>query len=197
MWNVEARTITLLDMRYRYNSTETNRLSYHIRTIGWQPTYRPLEGHYQPTQNKQTVGIRSSKVTNTNRLAQEEPTLIKGAITSTATAFILLIGTLVPSTAFAGAVSASPTREHILTALRLMSNDYEEYLCNAYIIKKESNYRTDARNGSHYGLPQGRSRYLATATYTQQLAWYKRYIQSRYDGDGCKAKAHHEKHNWY
>lgn len=143
------------------------------------------------------VGIRSSKVMNTNRLTQKEPALIQGAITSTATAFILLIGTLVPSTASAGEYVAHPSRERILTALRLMSSDYQQYLCHKYIIKKESNFRTDARNGSHYGLPQGRTRYLASATYTQQLAWYMRYIGARYAGDGCKAKAHHLKHNWY
>lgn len=135
-------------------------------------------------------------MTNTNRLAQKEPALIKGAIITTATAFILICSVL-PSTASAGEGSAHPSRERILTALRLMSNDYQQYLCHKYIIKKESNFRTDARNGSHYGLPQGRTQYLRTATYTQQLAWYMRYIQSRYDGDGCKAKAHHLKHNWY
>jgi len=142
------------------------------------------------------VGIRSSKVTNTNRLAQKEPALIKGAITSTATACILLIGTLVPSTASAGEGVAHPSRERILTALRLMSNDYQEYLCNKEIIRKESNFRTDARNGSHYGLAQGRSPYLATATYTQQLHWYIKYIRARY-GDGCEALKHHKKNNWY
>ena len=170
---------------------------YPSRSIGWQPTDRPLEGHYQPTQNMQTVGIRSAKVMNTNRLTQKERALIKGAITSTATAFILIISSLLPSAASAGEGVAQPSRERILTALRLMSNDYQQYLCHKYIIKKESNYRTDARNGSHYGLAQGRSEYLRTATYTQQLAWYMKYIQSRYDGDGCKAKAHHIKHNWY
>ena len=134
-------------------------------------------------------------MTNTNRLAQKEPTLIKGAIITTATAFIL-ISSLLPSTASAGEGSAHPSRERILTALRLMSNDYQEYLCNKEIIRKESNFRTDARNGSHYGLAQGRSRYLATATYTQQLHWYIKYIRAKY-GDGCEALKHHQKKNWY
>ncbi len=115
----------------------------------------------------------------------------------TAISFTLLIGTLGATTAFAGTKQKQPSRERILTALWLMSANYEQYLCHKYIIKKESNFRTDARNGSHYGLAQGRSRYLATATYTQQLAWYMRYIGARYSGDGCKAKAHHLKHNWY
>ena len=142
------------------------------------------------------VGIRSSKVMNTNRLTQKEPALIQGAITSTATAFLVLIGTLVPSTASAGDHRTEPSRERILSALRLMSSNYSEYLCAKEIIRKESNYNINAKNGSHYGLAQGRSPYLATATYTQQLAWFYRYTRARY-GDACVALKHHQKNNWY
>lgn len=133
---------------------------------------------------------------NTNRLTQKEPALIQGAITSTATAFIVLIGTLVPSAANAGNHRTEPSRERILTALRLMSSNYSEYLCNKEIIRKESNFNINAKNGSHYGLAQGRSPYLSTATYTQQLHWYIRYIRAKY-GDGCVALKHHKKNNWY
>ena len=170
---------------------------YHSRSIGWQPTDRPLEGHYQPTQNMQTVGIRSAKVMNTNRLTQKERALIKGAITSTATAFILIISSLLPSAASAGEGSAKPSRERILTALRLMSNDYQQYLCHKYIIKKESNYRTDARNGSHYGLWQVRNEKLGTSSPVQQINYMKKYMDHRYNGDCRLAKAHHMKHNWW
>ena len=114
----------------------------------------------------------------------------------TAISFIVLSSAVITPTAFAGTTEAKPSRERILTALRLMSNDYTEYLCSKEIIRKESNFRTDARNGSHYGLAQGRSRYLATATYTQQLHWYIKYIRARY-GDGCVALEHHKIHNWY
>ena len=142
------------------------------------------------------VGIRSSKMTNTNRLASLKRTLKNGAIITTATACIIGISPVIVSPAFAGEVPLTPSRERILTALRLMSNDYTEYLCSKEIIRKESNFRTDARNGSHYGLAQGRSPYLRTATYPQQLHWYIKYIRARY-GDGCKALSHHVKHNWY
>ena len=115
---------------------------------------------------------------------------------TTAISFIVMSSSLVPSEAFAGAVPVTPTREHILTALRLMSHSYSEYLCAKEIIRKESNLRPDARNGSHYGLAQGRSRYLATATYTQQLAWFYRYTRAR-DGDACEALEHHKRKNFY
>ena len=114
----------------------------------------------------------------------------------TATSFILISSSLISGTAFAGTDTSKPSRERILTALRLMSNDYQEYLCAKEIIRKESNFRTDARNGSHYGLAQGRSQYLRTATYTQQLAWFYRYTRSRY-GEACRALRFHEKNNHY
>lgn len=114
---------------------------------------------------------------------------------TTAISFTCLISSVI-TPAHGSTVGDKPTRTQILTALRLMSYDYREYLCSKEIIRKESNFRTDARNGSHYGLAQGRSRYLATATYTQQLHWYIKYIRARY-GDGCDALKHHKKHNWY
>jgi hypothetical protein len=114
----------------------------------------------------------------------------------TATACVLLSSAVSVSTAYGSNEGAKPSRTQILNALRLMSSSYTEYLCNKEIIRKESNFRTDARNGSHYGLAQGRSPYLRTATYTQQLHWYIKYIRARY-GEGCKALKHHKKHNWY
>lgn len=134
-------------------------------------------------------------MTNTNRLAQKEPALMRGAIISTATAFVLLVSAVVASGKPAD-VGAKPTKQEILTLLRLMSLDHKEFKCNAEIIRKESNYNISAKNGSHYGLPQGRTQYLATATMQEQLQWYIQYIRARY-GDGCVALKHHKKNNWY
>lgn len=137
-------------------------------------------------------------MTNTDRLALTILTkraLIHGAIITTATALVLIASAVVASGKPAD-VGAKPTRQEILTQLRLMSLDHREYLCNKEIIRKESNYNSNAKNGSHYGLAQGRSPYLATATIEEQLQWYIKYIRSRY-GDGCQALSHHVKHNWY
>lgn len=72
----------------------------------------------------------------------------------------------------------------------------DEYKCYRWIIYKESSDNPKAVNGSHYGLPQGRSRYLATATPVQQIKFMKKYVTARYKT--CeKAKAHHLKFGWY
>jgi hypothetical protein len=134
-------------------------------------------------------------VINTNRLTRKERALKQGAITSTATAFILMLTAVVASGKPAD-VGAKPTKQEILTQLRLVSLDAKEFRCNKEIIRKESNYNTSAKNGSHYGLAQGRTPYLATATVEEQLAWYIKYIRARY-GDGCQALKHHQKNNWY
>jgi len=133
---------------------------------------------------------------NTNRLTSHKRTLKNGAIITTATALIL-VGTAVIASGKPADVGAQPTRQEILTLLRQMSVDSKEFQCNKEIMRKESNYNPSAKNGSHYGLYQGRSPYLATATIKEQIQWFNRYIQSRYDGDSCKALAHHVKHNWY
>ncbi len=134
-------------------------------------------------------------MTNTNRLASHKRTLKNGAIITTATASILLATAVVASGKPAD-VGVKPTKQEILTLLRQMSVSSKEFKCNKEIMRKESNYNPSAKNGSHYGLYQGRSPYLATATIDEQINWYIQYIRARY-GDGCKALSHHVKHNWY
>jgi len=72
--------------------------------------------------------------------------------------------------------------------------DFEEFQCIVELYEKESNWRPNARNGSHFGIPQGRSRYLATVDGFKQVEWGIKYIKARY-GTPCKAwkffKANH------
>lgn len=77
-----------------------------------------------------------------------------------------------------------------------ITKDYNEYKCVKQLIYKESSNNPHAVNGSHYGLPQGRSRYLATASPTAQITWMMKYIRAKYS-DGCAALAHHNIEGWY
>lgn len=77
-----------------------------------------------------------------------------------------------------------------------ITKDYKEYKCVKKLIFKESSNNPDARNGSHYGLPQGRTRYLATASPTAQITWMMKYIRARYD-NGCNALRHSNQKGWY
>jgi len=57
-----------------------------------------------------------------------------------------------------------------------------EYKCALELYTKESNWRPNAKNGSHYGIPQGRSEWLRTASPVDQVKWGIKYANNRYNG---------------
>ena len=80
--------------------------------------------------------------------------------------------------------------------LKELTNGSYEYKACKLIIFKESSYNPKAVNGSHYGLPQGRTKYLKTATPQQQIVWFTKYVYSRY-GTCQAALAFHLKNGYY
>jgi hypothetical protein len=80
---------------------------------------------------------------------------------------------------------------------RSMLTSNKEWGCLARLYGKESAWNYKARNGSHYGIPQGRSKYLKTATAQQQVIWGLNYINHRYDGKPCNAWKHWQQRNWH
>ena len=71
-----------------------------------------------------------------------------------------------------------------------------EYKCALELYTRESNWRPEAKNGSHYGIPQGRSEWLRTADPIQQVKWGIKYNKHRYNGM-CNALDHFKKWNWH
>ena len=74
--------------------------------------------------------------------------------------------------------------------------DKSQYKCALELYTKESNWRPNAKNGHHYGIPQGKSIYLKTADPIAQVRWGIRYNKNRY-GSMCKALQHFKKWNWH
>ena len=64
-----------------------------------------------------------------------------------------------------------------------------EYVCLSRLYGKESAWNYKAQNGSHYGIPQGKSKYLKTASPQQQVTWGLNYIHHRYKTP-CEAWRH-------
>ena len=58
--------------------------------------------------------------------------------------------------------------------------DWHEFSCLNALWNRESNWDPKAHNGSHYGIPQGKSVWLKSATPTQQINWGIKYISNRY-----------------
>ena len=83
-------------------------------------------------------------------------------------------------------------RQYILIQL----NNFEEAYCLIDLYTAESRLNPNARNGSHYGIPQGRSKYLATVGGTKQIDWGIKYNLHRY-GSMCNALDHYKRKGWH
>jgi len=77
---------------------------------------------------------------------------------------------------------------------RLIS--YEQFQCLNKLITKESNWRIDAVNGSHYGLGQMRNKSYRNLDGYRQIDWTIRYIKGRY-GSMCNAYLHWQLKGWH
>jgi len=92
-------------------------------------------------------------------------------------------------------------KQYILMTL----NNIDQTHCLIDLYQKESNFNPKARNGSHYGIPQGRSEYLAKVGGIKQIQWSLRYIGNRYGWvdeankvpNACAAWNHFLKKGWH
>jgi hypothetical protein len=74
--------------------------------------------------------------------------------------------------------------------------DYKEFQCFNRIITKESRWSYTAKNGSHFGLGQMRSKHYRDLDPYRQIDATLKYITNRY-GTSCKAWAFHQERNYY
>jgi len=83
-------------------------------------------------------------------------------------------------------------KQYILIELQ----DFTEAYCLIDLYTAESRLNPKARNGSHYGIPQGRSVYLSKVDGTKQIDWGIKYNLNRY-GSMCKALEHYKIKGWH
>ena len=81
---------------------------------------------------------------------------------------------------------------HALNKLR----DLKQFNCLLKLYAKESAWNPQARNGSHYGIPQGNSTWLRKQSGMVQVDWGIAYITHRY-GNACVAYKHWSKYGWH
>lgn len=78
----------------------------------------------------------------------------------------------------------------------------KQYKCHNEIVYRESRFKHDAVNGSHYGYYQIRSKSLHKAPYDYQFYRYWSYVLHRYgyteydEPDYCKALHHLKTKGW-
>ena len=109
---------------------------------------------------------------------------------------LLLITSLVAPIGASHANAANYSIDHLKLYAHSRILDYKEFQCFNRIITKESRWSYTARNGSHWGLGQMRSKHYGTLDPFRQIDASLRYITNRYQTP-CKAWAFHQERNYY
>jgi hypothetical protein len=100
---------------------------------------------------------------------------------------------------YAGSSESVQQKEYVdykTYSLYLLDFNYKEYKCLTILWGKESAWNPLAVNGSHYGIPQGKSEWLRDQDGWTQVQWGLDYIGSRYY-EPCLALQHWRTFNWY
>ena len=105
--------------------------------------------------------------------------------------FILLL-MAIPMPSYAA--KYSPDMLRVYAHSRIVN--YKEFKCFDKIIYRESRYNYLARNGSHFGLGQMRSKYYQSKDPFTQIDLTIKYSVKRYN-TLCNALAFHDKHGYY
>ena len=102
-------------------------------------------------------------------------------------------------TLFTPAYADAPVEAKRLTIKEyaaVLVDDKYQMSCLSKLYGKESAWNYRANSGSHWGIPQGKSEYLRTATPEQQIMWGLKYIDNRY-GSPCKAWEFFKRNNYH
>ena len=105
-------------------------------------------------------------------------------------------------------MSIAPVSSGSIDAIKYVKELAKEQLtdkqeaCHHEIVYRESRWDPRAKNGSHYGLYQGKSKSLKNASTIKQWWWYWHYVAHRYgwteydEPDYCKALHHLKTKGW-
>jgi len=77
-----------------------------------------------------------------------------------------------------------------------LNHSFTEFYCLDELYHAESRWNPKAKNGSHYGIPQGKSKYLSKVDGYKQVEWGIAYNMNRY-GSMCKALDHFKRKGWH
>jgi hypothetical protein len=112
---------------------------------------------------------------------------------------LVAIGIALCSMPNAGSTKPKEYVDYKTYALYLLDFNYKEHSCLLKLYGKESAWNPKAVNGSHYGIPQGKSEYLARVDGYKQIQWGLKYIQHHriYQGSVCKALDHWRTKGWH
>ncbi len=109
---------------------------------------------------------------------------------------VLIVSALIAVQGANSASAANYSKDHLKLYAHSRILIYDEFVCFNRIITKESQWSYTARNGSHWGLGQMRSKHYGTLDPYRQIDATIKYIKKRYQSP-CKAWAFHKERNWF
>ena len=136
-----------------------------------------------------TTVVCSSRIGSQSQNASPKASLARCMLVGIALCLANILG-------FEKAYSVEPTTNHYRQWAFIQLNDVNEFNCIDELYYKESRWNPKAKNGSHYGIPQGRSKYLQRVNGYKQVDWGIKYNQVRY-GSMCKALEHYKTKGWH
>jgi hypothetical protein len=158
-------------------------------STGFIHSVRKAVGHsqdYAPYLTRALLSLRMKRAAEAGS-SQERKIGLGAAIALTATLSI----TSIPE---------ATAKNYSIDHLKLYSHsriiNYQEFQCFNRIITKESRWNYLAKNGSHFGLGQMRSKHYRDLDPYRQIDATLKYIKNRY-GSNCKAWAFHQERNYY
>jgi hypothetical protein len=110
--------------------------------------------------------------------------------------WLVLIGSLIAMQGLNTAQAATTSTDNLKLYAHSRLISFEQFLCFNKIITKESNWRVNAKNGSHYGLGQMKSKWYRNLDGYRQIDQTIKYISVRYSTP-CKAWSFHQRNNWF
>jgi hypothetical protein len=169
-----------------YNKTLSNRYKVVIKSLALRKREGLARGVYaeaiQPTQDL--------------IISQQNEVLSKNKEIKIKKRLVFIVSALIAVQGAGSAVAANYSIDHLKLYAHSRLLDYKEFQCFNKIITKESRWSYTARNGSHYGLGQMRSKHYRDLDPFRQIDASIKYITVRYQTP-CKAWTFHQERNYY
>jgi hypothetical protein len=108
----------------------------------------------------------------------------------------IVLAAITSITSIPNATATNYSVDHLKLYAHSRILDYKEFQCFNRIITKESRWNYLAKNGSHYGLGQMKSKHYRDLDPFRQIDASLAYITKRYSSN-CKALAFHSKKGYY
>jgi hypothetical protein len=171
-----------------YNKTLSNRYKVVIKSLALRKrvalAWGVYAGRIQPKQ-----GLTIFRQNEVLSVSKDKEIKIKKRL-------LFIVSALIAVQGATHANAANYSIDHLKLYAHSRILDYKEFQCFNKIITKESRWSYLAKNGSHFGLGQMRSKHYRDLDPFRQIDATIRYITVRYETP-CKAWAFHIKRNWY